>query len=115
MQVDPKLLEVALARAITDSVSPEDQQKILAQAMHAYLFTKTRESYSGKETDPLSEAFKKALDNATHELVKQFLSEPEQKARILDGVRAAFEAALTTTPVIQDKLTERIVRAFSAW
>jgi mannitol-1-phosphate/altronate dehydrogenase len=110
--VDPQLLQVALARAITDSMSKEDQHVVLAQAMNAYLFTKTREGYSSKETDPLSQAFQKALDGATWQLVRDFLNEPAQKERMLAAVRVAFEQAMAA-PAVTDKLAEKFLTMFS--
>ena len=112
MQVDPKLLEVALSKAIIDAVSADDTRAILAQAMHGYLFTKTRESYSGKETDPLTEAFRKALDGATLQLVRSFLDEPEQRAAMRAAIEAAFAEAMKST-IVTDKIAEKLLGAFT--
>jgi hypothetical protein len=112
VNVDPQLLQVALARAITDSIAKEDQQQILAAAMNHYLFTKVREGYNAKETDPLSQAFTKALDGATWQLVRDFLDEPAQKERMLAAVRVAFEQAMAA-PAVTDKLAEKFLGMFT--
>lgn len=113
MIIDKEVLEVALARAITESMTKGEQDKVLAQAMHGYLFTKIRSSpYDSKEVDPLSEAFRKALDTATYQLVKDFLDEPEQKTKMRAVVEAAFAMAMTS-PVATEKIAEKLLGMFS--
>jgi hypothetical protein len=75
--VDPGILQAALAKALTDSVSGEVQSAVLKEAMWAYLFTPRRlNAYDNKETTPLSAAFEKALDAVTRKAVEEVLSEP---------------------------------------
>jgi hypothetical protein len=91
MEVTGDALQAALARAITDSVTPEMQKEIFAKAMGQFLFnTDTRRG----ETPPITAAFQDALRLATKELANKIVNEPENQARITDVIRAAFDEVM---------------------
>lgn len=113
MNVDPNILQAALAKALTDSVTGEVQSAVLKDAMWSYLFTPRKlNAYDNKETTPLSSAFEKSLDQVARTVCTEVLSEPENKARLRTAIQAAFEAALLSS-VSTEKLTGKFLDVFS--
>ena len=109
--VDPQLLQAALAKALTESVTPEVSKKLLEEAMLAYLFTSRREPYSNKEATPLSDAFQKALDAATKTIAAEVLALPENKAKLVAAMQSGFDVAIKDT-VVTEKLAEKMISVF---
>ncbi|HEY5022465.1 MAG TPA: hypothetical protein VII30_08270, partial [Gemmatimonadaceae bacterium] len=92
MEVSGDALQAALARAITDSVTPEMQKEIFAKAMGQFLFNAdTRRG----EVPPITSAFQDALRLATKELANKIVNEPENQTRISDVIRAAFDETMS--------------------
>ena len=115
MNVDPNVLTVALAKALTDSVTGEVQRDVLQKAMHAYLFTPFKpNSYSNEMTTPLAESFKKAIDAVTGEVVREVLRQPEFRSVIESKVEEAFRATMQSNTAV-DKMTEKFLRMFQSW
>jgi hypothetical protein len=108
MEVSGDALQAALARAITDSVTPEMQKEIFAKAMGQFLFNAdTRRG----ETPPITAAFQTALRLATQELANKIVNEPENHARIRRVIEAAFNETIDD-PATATKLRGLFVGGF---
>jgi len=106
MQVDQNVLQIALAEALTKSVPPEMQKEIFSRAMYEYLFAPKR----GTDKSPVSEAFQRALDEATREIAKQVINEPENLKLIKETIRQGLVGSLENK-VLLDKIVTRITNA----
>jgi hypothetical protein len=109
MEVDKDVLQAALARAITESVTPEVQQKVFQSAMEQFLFRVDTRGSGGSSV--ISEAFKRALEEATRDMARKIVNEPENAERIRASVQAAFEEELAS-PTFLVKVREKITRGF---
>src|SRR5690348_9202564 len=104
MEVSGDALQAALARAITDAITPEAQKQIFEKAMLEYLFHKDSRS----ATTPLTDAFKKALNDATATVAQQIVNEPENRAKIATAFQEAFDQVQPTlVAALVKKLTPR--------
>ncbi|HEV8658918.1 MAG TPA: hypothetical protein VGS96_09820 [Thermoanaerobaculia bacterium] len=107
MEVDKDVLQVALARAITDSFTPEIKEKVIRQAIEHHLFEVDRRHNSGGES-PISGAFKNALNDATREMARLVVNDPANTEKIKGAIQRALDEALADVSFIE-KLKERLV------
>ena len=108
MEVSGDALQAALARAITDSVTPEMQKEIFAKAMGQFLFNAdTRRG----EMPPITAAFQDALRIATKEMANKIVNEPENQERIRGVVQTAFDETMND-PATATKLRGLFVSGF---
>lgn len=107
MQVDPNILQVALAKAITDAVPPEMQKEIFARALHDHLFHASRNS----DKSPISDSFQRALNDATRALANEIVNEPENKAKVKATIQKAFDQSLESGNLLQ-KICDKFTGSF---
>jgi UTP:GlnB (protein PII) uridylyltransferase len=110
MEVDKDLLQVALAKAISESVPPEMQKEIFAQALAKHLFN----TGSNSKESVISSTFQQALNKATAELAHEIVNSPENVPRIRDIMQKAMIAFLDDPNTVR-KITEKFVSGFSRW
>jgi hypothetical protein len=100
------VLSVALAKAITDSVSVEMQKEIFSRALYDHLFYETKEG----RVSPLKEAFARALNEASVEQARLVMADPANLAKVRDAFQTALDTALTDGSLVK-KMTEKMVSA----
>lgn len=100
------VLSVALAKAITDSVSVEMQKEIFSRALYDHLFQEAKDG----RTSPLKDAFARALNEATNEQAKLIMADPANVAKVRAAFQAAFEAVLVDGSLVK-KMSDKIVSA----
>jgi hypothetical protein len=111
MEIRSDELHAALVDALLKGMTSEVREKVLADAMRAYLFEPKKDVYGGKTTTPLSEAFQKALDSAARQASIAFLEEPEQKNLIRTKIEESLREAmirLDFTKTIVERLTNAL-------
>lgn len=116
MELDKDVLQAALARAITDSVTPEVQREVF-QAMTNYLFRAVGDTHRGEKsviTAVITDAFQRALADATREMARAVVAEPENQKRIKETIQKAFEMALDTR-ALQERLAEKFVKSINGY
>lgn len=104
MQVDKDVLQAALARAITDSVTPEVQKEVFKQAIEQHLF-RTRDGSKGV----LSESFERALNEATANLAREIVSQPENTQKIREMLQQAFDDTMGSESFLA-KIREKMMQ-----
>ena len=110
MEVDKDVLQAALARAITDSVTPEVQREVFQKAMTNFLFR----ADSRGESAPITEAFKRALQQATETLAKEIVMSPDNRAKIAKAVQDGLDDAMKSRTFI-DNISARIASSMSRY
>lgn len=110
MDMDKDVLQAALARAITDSVTPEVQKEVFRNALTGFLF---RADTRG-DSSPISEAFKRALQDATIAVARDVVAQPENRMRIVEAVKAGLDEALKDQKLVES-ITTKFIRALGGW
>jgi len=106
MEIDREVLQIALARAITEAVTPQMQKEIFAKAMHEHLFKST-----SFDKSPISQAFQRALDEATRDIAREVVREPENLKQIHAVMRKSVESAIES-PAFMEDIAKKITRGF---
>ncbi len=106
MEVDRDILQVALSKAITEAVPPEMQKEIFSRALHEHLFKTNRDGRS-----PISEAFQRALDDATRDLAREIVRDPENMIRVKDTIHSSLTEALESKSLF-DKVLNKLLSAY---
>jgi hypothetical protein len=107
---DKDILQAALAKAITEAVSPEVRKEVFQKAMTNYLFRAAGDTPRSVITD----AFQRALDDATREMARAVVAEPENQKRIRETIQKALEMALDTR-ALQERLAEKFVKSINGY
>jgi hypothetical protein len=110
MEVDKDLLQVALAKAISESVPPEMQKEIFAQALAKHLFN----AGSNSKESVISTTFQQALNKATADLAHSIVNSSENIPRIKEIMQKAMMDFLDDPNTVR-KMTEKFVSGFSRW
>ncbi len=105
MAVDNQMLQAALAKAITDSVTPEIQQGVFRDAIQEYLF------HGADKQGKLKDAFERALADAAVTVARAIVEMPENRNRLQAAMQAHFEETLRT-PVMLNKLLTTKIRGY---
>lgn len=106
MELDKDVLAVALSKAITDAVPAEMQKEIFTRALRDHLFRSERAG----DRPALSHAFERALNEATQELARKVLEEPENQEKVRAAFREMLDQLLADGVLIR-KWTDKILGA----
>jgi len=106
MEVDQNVLQVALAKAISEAVPADMQKEIFTKALYEHLFKPNRNGDS-----PVSEAFQRALNDATKELAQEVVRDPENMRKVKEVVQSALDKALTDGSLLT-KITGKFSNSF---
>lgn len=107
MEIQVDVLQAALARAVSDSVSKEMQGQIFEKALLDYLFRAER----GGQTR-LHDAFQRALNESAQGMAARLFAAEPWRTKLEDAVRGAIEDAL---PSIREKLAKKLADGIRYW
>ena len=107
---DPNLLQAVLAKAVLDAVPQAVRDDVFRKALEEHLFR-----MDDRGNSPLSETFRKSLDEAVRRLAQDVVEAPENMEKIREFMQSAFDAALDDpvfVKVLKDKLTSALNRYY---
>lgn len=105
MEVSGDVLQAALAKAITESITPDVRDAVIAKALQQHLFYEDKRNGNASV---ITETFKRALNDATSELAKEVVSRPENNERLRVSIQEAFEATISDKAFIA-KISEKMM------
>jgi len=113
LKLDPDSLTVMVQKAIIDSITPEQRNKLVTEAIESLLQAPKRDRYGSPTTPPLTQAFERAVETAAYKVVRDMIeNDPAVQARIRELVSAPITELCEGN---YDGLPEKIGEAVGQW
>lgn len=101
--INQELLLVTTSKVLLDSLSEEDKNKLLSDALTKVLTPVKKDRYSyGSEQSPLEEAFETAAVHAGREMVREYFQLPEVREKVRTLIQAAMEKMFVNEQFIEE-------------
>lgn len=107
--IDPALLQAATAKLVLESLSTEDRERLLTDALTKVLTPVEQGSWPNKRTtSPLQDAFDEACRRAAARVVEEYFKRPEVVARVEVVITEAAKKAFEKEGGIANELANRM-------